>query len=289
MIAKYSRELRFKWHAFVEQHTQTVKETCRLFGIQRKIYYYWYGRDHGKRSKYYHPRKSHPNLKLTADLRIYVEREKLKYNYGPRKMSKYLWRKKQVSISPTIIYRFYQKRKLIRKPMHKCPWYEPIKKPLTIVKPGEGVQVDIKYVYEQNARKYMFSVLDPYTEKYFFMIFDTKHSKHRITAHLKAEQFFGFKILSIQSDNGSENRGEYHNWLTSRTVAHYFIPKSSPYWNAEVERVHRTIDDEYYLNPIRIWKTPQAWLKYYNYERIHETLNYLTPHEKYLESVTIHC
>jgi len=115
---------------------------------------------------------------------------------------------------------------------------------------GQGVQMDVKYV---------------------------------------AEKYFDFKIMSIQTDNGGEFRGDFHNWLNKQNIPHYFIPKKSPYWNAQVERVHKTIDDEYYQNPIRIWKTPYEWLEYYNFERIHLTLNGLTPQEKYLQSVTLDC
>ncbi len=90
------------------------------------------------------------------------------------------------------------------------------------------------------------------------------------------------------SVNGSEFRGCFHDWLSKKNIPHYFIPKSSPYWNSKVERVYRTIDDEYYHNPFRVWKTPYEWLQYYNFERIHLSLNGLTPQEK-LESVTMRC
>ena len=110
-----------------------------------------------------------------------------------------------------------------------------------------------------------------------------------IRALLEAEKYFGFKIISIQTDNGSEFRGNFHTWLLKHDLLHYFIPKSSPYWNAQVERVHRTIDDEYYLNPMRVWKTSREWLEYYNFERLHETLNGLTPQEKLLQCVTLDC
>jgi hypothetical protein len=164
-----------------------------------------------------------------------------------------------------------------------------MKQKLTVKSPGEGVQMDVKYVYDKGRRKYQFSVFDPYTRKYFFEIFKTKESKNCIQVFLHAERYFGFTINSVQTDNGSEARGNFHTWLTKRNTPHYFIPKKSPWWNAQVERVHRTIDDEYYHNPFRQWKTPREWLEFYNHERIHSKLNRLTPHEFYLKSVTIDC
>ena len=41
-------------------------------------------------------------------------------------------------------------------------------------------------------------------EQYYFWIADTKHSYQAITAFKCAEEYFDFKILSVQTDNGSE-------------------------------------------------------------------------------------
>lgn len=158
-------------------------------------------------------------------------------------MSMLVKKKLGIDVSPTTIYKYYKKKKLIRKPQKKLPWYQPMKERLVVAQQGEGVQVDVKYVYDkQGARRYQFSVLDVFTEKYYFQIFPTKESKNAIVAHKNAEKYFSFPTISIQSDNGSENRGNCHSWLTRKNIPHYFIPKSSPNWNPHVERIHKTID-----------------------------------------------
>jgi len=286
--AKYDREQRIKWYSQVDRNHRSVKETCQIFGISRKCYYKWRMRDFGKSGNRYYPAKNQPNLKLTYEVRLFIEHHKSISNYGPLKMKMLVKKKLGLDVSPTIIYRYYKKKRLIRKPQKRLPWYQPMKRALTIEKQGQGVQMDVKYVYERGMRMYQFSVLDPFTEKYHFTVFPTKESKNSIIAFLKAEKYFGFKILSVQTDNGSEARGVFHTWLSKKNIPHYFIPKKSPWWNAEVERIHKTIDDEFYLNPLRIWNTPVEWLHYYNFERIHLTLNGLTPQEK-LESVTLDC
>lgn len=287
---KYDRSERNKWYAQVEIKHKSVKDVCEIFGISRRCYYKWYLIDRAFRKKLRTdlPKKNQPNIKLTKEVRDFIYFTKLKTNYGPEKMKRLLKKKLKLEVSTTIIYRFYIKKKLIRKPQKKQLWYQPMKHKLTVVKPGEGVQMDVKYVYEGGKRKYKFSVFDPFTKLYFFMIFSTKESKNSIGAFLKAKEYFGFEILSVQTDNGSEARGEFHSWLTEQDIPHYFIPKKSPWWNANVERVHRTIDDEYYQNPFRVWGTPYQWLDYYNTERIHLTLGDLTPREK-LQSVTVDC
>lgn len=287
---KYGREERNKWYAQVEIKHLPVKEVCQIFGISRQCYYKWHRTDRQFRRIYRMdlPAKNQPNTKLIPEVKDLIRKVKFKTNYGPEKMKRYLWKKIHLQVSTTIIYRFYRKAKLIRKPQKKLPWYDPMKQKLTVKSPGEGVQMDVKYVYESGSRRYKFSVFDPFTKLYFFMIFKTKESKNSIKAYVEAEKYFGFKILSVQTDNGSEARGEFHTWLTKNNITHYFIPKKSPWWNCNVERVHKTIDDEYYHNPFRIWTNPYQWLEYYNTERLHMTLGDLTPREK-LKSVTIDC
>lgn len=286
----YPRKQRFQWYLQVNKEKRSVKEVCQIFGVSRKTYYKWREQDLGlSGNTSYQSTKKQPNIKLTYPVRRFIEEQKQRTNYGPLKMKLLVKKELGLDISTTIIYRFYKKKKLIRKPQRKQPWYEPLKYHLTIVKPGQGVQIDTKYVYEQGVRMYQFSVFDPFTEKYHFTVFPSKESKNAIKAFKLAQKYFGFKILSVQTDNGSEFRGAFHSWLTKKDIPHYFIPKSSPYWNGKVERVHRTIDDEYYHNPFRVWKTPYEWLEYYNFERIHLSLNGLTPQEKLLEYVTLDC
>jgi transposase InsO family protein len=82
---------------------------------------------------------------------------------------------------------------------------------------------------------------------------------------------------------------ELPTWCQKNGRDHFFIPKKNPWWNGKGERVHRSIDDEYYQNPQRVWQTPEAWLPFYNFKGLHLGLKRLTPHEKWLESVTLDC
>jgi len=131
-----------------------------------------------------------------------------------------------------------------------------MKEKLAVNKPGEGVQMDVKYVYLAGKREFQFSMFDPFTKKYYFSVYSTKESVNAISVFRKAEKYLGFRIMSVQSDNGGEFRGYFHKWLTKKKIPHYFIPKKSPWWNANVKRVHKTADGEYCQNTYRIWNTP---------------------------------
>lgn len=278
-----------RWYRLVEAEHRPVEEVCRIFGIPKKTYYKWYARDHGYESNDYRSRKPDTKTKLTPDLKAWIAERKRKTNYGPLKMKLEIARVFNIAVSTTILFRLYRRKGLIRKPQRKLGWHAPLTEPLVITKPGDGVQLDVKYVYEGSMRHYQFSVLDSYTELHYLHVFATRESRHATIAIEEAERYFGFPIVSVQTDNGSEFRGDFHAWCEGRNLPHFFIPKKSPWWDGKVERVHRTIDDEYYQNPQRSWRSREEWLTYYNTERIHLSLGGITPREKadqYLSTVT---
>lgn len=279
----YPKEVRGRWYLSVDRDHRTVTETCAIFGISRKTYHKWYRLDHGRGAARYSPRHSQPATKLTIEVRSLIEREKELTNYGPLKMKLLLQRRLGLTVSTTIIYRYYQRKGLIRRPQKQLPWYQPLTGPVIPEKPGCVVQVDTKYVWIDGVRQYQRTFVDVFTGFHHAVVVDTLEAHATIDALLDAERVFPFQIFGVQSDNGSENRGVFHQYLGERGIAHYFIPKSSPNWDGAVERAHGVIDQEFYLNPTRPWKTLEEYLHWYNYERIHlgKYLNGLTPIEKF--------
>lgn len=115
-----------------------VDEVCDIFGISRKTYYKWYNRDHGYGQNRYRPRRIHPHTKITKMIRLTICEIKLKYNYGPLRMQQYLLEQCGIRISTTAIYKYFKKRKLIRKPQRKQTWYRPMKESFKAKIPGEN-------------------------------------------------------------------------------------------------------------------------------------------------------
>jgi len=279
--AAYPSKVRQKWYFLVEKAGKNVNEVCDLYCISRKTYYKWRRKDFG--SRIYIPRKEHPQTKIKGGIKIFICEEKLRINYGPRKMKLLVKRRFDINISTTAIYKLYKKKELIRRPQKKLPWYKPLKEPVIPKSPGDVVQMDAKYVWQDNIRKYQRTLVDIYTGMQYATVTSTMTAEDTINAFLEAENYFPFKILGIQTDNGSENRGEFHQYIGQKGIAHYFIPKSSPNWDGAVERAHGVIDQEYYLNLTRSWKTLTEYLHWYNYERIHlgKYLNGMIPVEKF--------
>ncbi len=280
-IPAYPAKVRQKWYFLVDKVGKTVDEVCDIYMIPRKTYYKWKKIDLGSRNHI--PKKEHPDTKLKGEVKEFVIKEKLRINYGPRKMKLLLKRRFNITVSTTAIYNLYLKKELIRRPQKKLPWYKPIKEVVIPEMPGEVVQMDAKYVWESGTRRYQRTFIDIFTGRQFATVTNSMTSEDTVNAFLEAERYFPFKILGVQSDNGSENRGEFHQHVGQKGIAHYFIPKSSPTWDGAVERAHGVIDQEYYLNPTRPWKTLSEYLEFYNYERIHlgKYLNGMTPQEKW--------
>lgn len=280
-VPAYPPQVRRKMYFLLERAGWTGKRISSEYSISTKTLYKWRRKDRNDRS--YRCKKSQPALKLTNEIKVFIEKEKRLTNPGPRKLSLMVKRQFNVSLSTTVIYRFLKKRNLILRPQKKLPWYTPLKKKIIPKKPGIAVQMDAKHVWLDGRRKYQRTFVDVYTGYHFAMVVDTMESQDTITAFEAAERFFPFDILGVQSDNGSENRGEFHQYLGTRGIAHYFIPKRSPQWNGAVERAHRSIDEEYYRNLNRPWHTISEYNRWFNCDRIHlgKYLNGLTPHEKY--------
>lgn len=286
----YPAKIRQKWYFLVEKLGKRVNDVCAMYLVSRKTYYKWYALDHASRA--YIPPRKHPATKLTGVVAECVVKEKLHLNYGPKKMKLLVHRRFGLSVSTAALYKFYRKKHLIRRPQKKLPWYQPLKDPVIPHKPGDVVQTDTKYVWVDRTRKYQRTFVDIFTGFHHAVIADTLEAQDTVRAFEEAEQIFPFPILGVQNDNGSENRGEFHQYLGRRGIAHYFIPKSSPNWDGAVERAHGVIDQEFYLNPTRPWRTLAEYLHWYNYERIHlgRYLNGLIPIEKltaYQQRVTL--
>lgn len=279
----YPKNLRFRWYLQVEREHRSVQEVCAIFGIARKTYYKWYAHDHGKGPRSYRPCKRQPNLKLTPEVCALIAREKQLTNYGPLKMKLLLQRRLGITVSTTIIYRYYQRKHLVRRPQKKLPWYQPLKDPIIPRQSGEVVQADAKYVWVEGVRQYQRTFVDIFTGFQHAVVTRSLEAQATVRAFEEAERMFPFPILGVQTDNGSENRGDFHQYLGSRGIAHYFVPKHSPNWQGAVERAHGVIDQEFYLNPQRPWTSLAGYLHWYNHERIHlgKYLNGLIPMEKF--------
>lgn len=277
------RDVRFRWYLQVEKHGKRIEEVCSIFGISKKTYHKWYNRDHGYGPSQHRPRRMHPQTKLTPRIREIVREAKEKYNYGPLKMRLLLKKEHGLDVSTTAIYRFFKKKRLIRKPQRKQPWYRPMKKRLRVKRPGQNVQLDVKYVPgTENPWEYQYRFIDVLTNMQFVFQSLDRSAEATIFAFKRAERAFPFPMEGIQTDNGGEFRGTFADYLLERKIIHRFIPKRSAPWNGKVERANRSVDDEFYLNATKPWQSVDEYTKWYNTKRYHvgKGMHGMTPNER---------
>jgi transposase len=267
----------------VERYGRSVDDVCGIFGISRKTFYKWRGRDINPGPKPYRPRKAHPHTKIVGRVEREVIEAKLLYNYGPEKMRIHLRKTLGVRITANAVYKFFRKKRLIRKPQRRLAWYRPMRRRLKAKRPGQNVQLDVKYVpSREGGWAFQYRFIDALTRWQFSVECLDRSAASSVHAFVLAERAFPFPIKGIQTDNGGEFRGDFARYLKARKVVQRFIPKRSAPWNGKVERANRSVDDEYYLNPTRPWKTVADYVNWYNKKRHHlgKGMHGMTPQER---------
>ena len=91
-------------------------------------------------------------------------------------------------------------------------------------------------------------------------------------------------IVKVQTDNGSEFLGRFHDYLEKSHIPHDFTYPHSPKINGVVERFNRTLQEEFLSvgksireDILSLNKHLQKWLDWDNNLRPHYALKYQTP------------
>jgi transposase InsO family protein len=175
--------------------------------------------------------------------------------------------------------------------------------------PGYLVAQDTYYVgtIKGVGRIYQQTVIDTYSRVAFAKLYT---SKHAITSadvlNDRVLPFFeeqGIPVLRMLTDRGSEFNGrpenhEYELYLQIEGIDHSRTKVRHPQSNGICERLHRTMQDEFYAITFRkkLYQNLEAlqadldeWIQYYNGERPHSGRYCYgkTPMETFLESLTL--
>ena len=168
-------------------------------------------------------------------------------------------------------FKNYEKPKKISYPKSK---YEPLKGSY----PGEHVQIDVKYVpvecigFQSNYdRYYQITAIDLYSRKRILKLVN-EHSSYETSKMLKTlEKDFGFKIKTIQTDNGREfcNEREQKKSLFEKVMKKLGIEyirtrPYSPWQNGVVERSHK-IDNELFYSRRRFKSEEEMYKSFKRY------------------------
>src|SRR3989344_2339741 len=159
--------------------------------------------------------------------------------------------------------------------------------------PGALVEKDMKYVAKPSSNDvsatrgesfwYQHTETDSFTRIRSLELVPDSTAKNSAFAHQKSKEKFPFVIACQNTDNGSENMGEFRELLKKDTVFHFYSNAGTPTDNPRVERSHLTDELEFYQKgghkkTFEEQKVATAkWEYFYNFVRPHQALGYLTP------------
>lgn len=295
--------LRLEWIIFYETvGKQDAYLTSKHFSIAPKTFYKWHKRfDNGKVKKLENE-STRPNhlrtweVTFTEECRI--KRLRNKYlHYGKKKIRKLYKRKYQKDISTWKIERVIRKHNLYPDPIKQ----EKNKKKLKHqIKKNRIQKLDIKdeifflfhldtiVIYWGSIKRYILTACDHHGKIAYARMYTTKSSRSAKDFLYRLHYLIDAPITNIQTDNGSEFYAQFEEALKDLEITHWFSRPRTPKDNAIVERFNQTLEYEW-LNDGHF--TPNInkfnhlltkWLEEYNFNRPHETLDYQTPFEYYM-------
>lgn len=171
----------------------------------------------------------------------------------------------------------------------RSPWkryHPPVERPYPL-KAGDLVQIDtIHRMINEKKRLYVFVLIDVFSRWIYARAYAKMNGRQTIRFVKEAQRHASFKFGMLQSDHGPE----FSKWFISRIERnHRYTRIGKPNDNAHIERVNRTIQEECLdklpNNVSKINCTLKKYLQYYNYERLHLSLNLKTPSQLLINSV----
>lgn len=148
------------------------------------------------------------------------------------------------------------------------------------------IQMDSIIVYVNYQRHLFMSIMDIYTKFALVEYVDSLSAATAKAVFTKFQKVNPTSITIVQTDNGSEFLGVFHNNLEELGIKHQFIYPRLVKVNSIIERFNRTIQEEFILRNDEIYydipsfkEKLTKYLTWYNYQRPHSTLHYVSPIE----------
>ena len=189
-----------------------------------------------------------------------------------------------VAISPASVYNVLKKSGLTKKWAEKSGEAKKgFDQPTAI---HEHWHIDFSYIRICGVFYYFVSVMDGYSRK--ILTWGLNQTMEGICAEIvvtKAMELYPNARPHLISDNGSQFISKDFRELTSLLeIEHIYASPGHPQSNGKLERFHRSLKSEHvrtstYLSYEDAKLRMGRWIKYYNEERLHAAILYLTPED----------
>jgi len=288
------RKLRVLAHA---EESGNVSRTCRYFGVSRDTFYRW-KRDYKRlgeealvNSK---PCPENPKLRTPSEIEEKILYLRRRYHLGQLRISWYLKRYCDITISPAGVYGVLKRHGMNRLPRNA-------RKRALLTKryekqvPGHHIQVDVKFLKLKRSdgklvRRFQYTAIDDATRIRAMKIYARHTQKSAIDFVDYVIKKFPFRIYMIRTDNGHEFQAQFHWHVEDLGIRHVYIKPRSPRLNGKVERSHGTDEQEFYqlltyTDDVDLKKKLAEWERFYNLHRPHGSLAAKTPFETLREKL----
>jgi len=198
--------------------------------------------------------------------------------FGVHRLHAALKRIGAISRSLSSVYRVLKRcGALVRRPRKPKPvWIRYAK-----TRPGERAQMDLKYLPEG---RFQLTLIDACSRFLAATILDRRTTRAVCQTLPYLLQSIPFRLRCIQTDNGSEFGRELTSLLRGLGIRHARTRPRMPRLNGKVERVQRTMQEEFWdgaeAASLTDWREQlHQYVHHYNRSRLHSALQDKTPWE----------
>lgn len=191
-------------------------------------------------------------------------------------------KRRGINIGISTVGKILRKHKLTRR-RKQLKDYKPFPRPVSDSL-GSFVEMDTIHIVRSDYRRvYVYTLIDVFSRLAYAEYRRNLSNKASFEVVLNAQKYFGFKFKVVQTDNGAEFSPTFGYKLNHLGIKLRHSRIRKPNDNAHIERYNRTIQDEGLKGNLNdennlIYKI-KKFNEYYNYKRLHLSLNCLTPFE----------
>ncbi len=196
--------------------------------------------------------------------------------YGVRRLYAQLRLAGLITCSLSSVYRVLRRcGAMVRRPRKPKPiWTRYAKE-----NPGERAQMDLKYLPQG---RFQLTLVDDCSRFLAATVLERRTTAAVCRALPRLLMTLPFPIRCLQTDNGSEFGRDLTRLLHRLGIRHTHIRPRCPHLNGKVERVQRTVQEEFWdgigPGPLEDWERfLQDYVRFYNRIRLHSALDYTTP------------
>jgi len=266
-----------------------VKKTSRYMGCSPGTITKWCSKAKYLNQRYGIPTQSsrphHSPQRISQETKDAIIAERLRHSRCGAVIQRILL-SQNIKVSTSTVNRVLDQGQFLKK---KSKWKRLHKNTLRPIpdNPGDLVEIDtihyLPYWFRNDKTKwYITTAIDLYSRWVYAEVQLRASAGTSLSFLRNLKQLAPFKIKCIQTDHGSEF-GRYFS--LNAGVRHRHIRVRKPNDNAHIEKFNRTIQDECItkgvpnnFEELKLWIG--NYLEYYNKERLHMGINFMTPNQK---------